>query len=506
MNIFRSNLIIALCAVILGSVFNYLFFEQIPGISFFLFMVLGFILFYSLHRYFGRSYRPLVTLTLLILFFALMVGIRSSLLLTFLNIALVFYLVLVLVREAKGQRSWLFGIKDYITTAITPIWHTVVNSLRTLGELLSLQGVIDRKQSTSMVLKGILMAIPFLVIFIALFASADLVFREFITNLVSFEAPEEFFAQMFIVAFVSLGSLGGLAYIFTNSGNTTAIEGETKVEGQNRVSVLQISVFLGAIVTLFLIFIGFQFRYFFGGDNIVQQSFTYAEYAHRGFGELIAVALLSLVIIMATERYVHRRNEAHALPFKILSMLLVAEVIVLMVSAFKRLHIYQEAYGFTNLRLYVSAFIVWLSIMFIMFAYKIWRHKRDQFFARTIFVGVIAFIAAMNVINPEAIIVKQNIKHYREVGRIDLPYLHNLSYDAVPHMLPLLNDADEKVRRGVGHSLYTTWEHLKNNEKDWQEFNVSRARTRALLNERATQLNQYKDDIDYLYGPYPPLQ
>ncbi len=40
-----------------------------------------------------------------------------------------------------------------------------------------------------------------------------------------------------------------------------------------------------------------QFTYLFGGtDNINVEGFTYSEYAVRGFFELVAVAVISLIL------------------------------------------------------------------------------------------------------------------------------------------------------------------------------------------------------------------
>lgn len=493
-NTFRNNLIIAACALVLGVVFNYFFFEHEPGINFFLYLVVGLGILFALHRYFGRSFRPLAYLSAVILFFALMVGVRASAMLVFLNIALVAYLLLVLTREAKGQRSSSYSIKDYITTAVAPVWHFLVNCFNTLGELLSLKGVIGKQRSTSQVIKGLLMALPVVILFLWLFASADLAFRQSLDNLLNLNIPEELLGQIVIIGFVTLASLGALAYVFKDEARTS-MEGAASAMPNNRMSIVQISVFLGTINVLFLIFILFQVRYLFGGEsNITQQGFTFAEYAHRGFFELIAVAIISLVLIMAAERQVDRLEEAHAIPFKILSLLLIAGVIIIMASAFKRLDIYQEAYGFTILRFYVSAFIIWLSLLFVAFGYKIFNNKADRFFARVIFIAVIVFVAVMNILNPEAIIARQNIKHFARTGKLDTMYLNQLSADAVPALLPLLDHPDQQIRQDIGYILYETKQQLLEKNKDvWQEANLARARARNLLNNRASILEPYKE-------------
>ena len=63
---------------------------------------------------------------------------------------------------------------------------------------------------------------------------------------------------------------------------------------------IEASVVLAGVVVLFAAFVLVQFRYFFGGaENIGIQGYTFAEYARRGYGELMAVAFLSLLLLLA---------------------------------------------------------------------------------------------------------------------------------------------------------------------------------------------------------------
>ena len=58
--------------------------------------------------------------------------------------------------------------------------------------------------------------------------------------------------------------------------------------------IVELGIVLGLLDVLFLAFVLVQFRYLFGGAELVQVSatLTYAEYARRGFFELVAVAAL----------------------------------------------------------------------------------------------------------------------------------------------------------------------------------------------------------------------
>jgi len=126
-----------------------------------------------------------------------------------------------------------------------------------------------------------------------------------------------------------------------------------------------------------LSFILFQLTYLFGGKaNISLQGFTYAEYARRGFFELITVAAISLLLLLGVEKYVVKKEATHFGEFKILGTALVIQVGLIMASALRRLSLYEQAYGFTVLRLYSHVFIIFLAVVFGFLLYKIHKIRR----------------------------------------------------------------------------------------------------------------------------------
>ena len=246
---------------------------------------------------------------------------------------------------------------------------------------------------------------------------------------------------------------------------------------------------------LFFVFILVQFTYLFGGEsNISAQGFTYAEYARRGFFELIAVAIISLLLLLVIEKYVIKEKTGHVLGFKILSTALVIQVMLIMVSAFTRLSLYEQAYGFTVLRFYSHAFIILLAIIFCLLLYKIHQDRQENTFALRAFSVIILFIVVMNFLNPDAFIARRNIERFEVTGKLDLSYLSQLSDDAVPVIIELLNISNEEIRKSVAHELY--W-HAQENDSlyfsKWQSFNLSQMRANKILNSEIQELEPYKD-------------
>ena len=110
---------------------------------------------------------------------------------------------------------------------------------------------------------------------------------------------------------------------------------------------------------------------------------------------------------------------------------LCALTLVVVGSALYRMHLYQEAYGFTQLRLLVDVFEGWLGLLVLAVAvaglvrWGVWLPR----FA--LVSGVVALLGVA-AINPDAWIAERNLDRYADTGRVDWHFLRNLSADAVP--------------------------------------------------------------------------
>ena len=117
---------------------------------------------------------------------------------------------------------------------------------------------------------------------------------------------------------------------------------------------------------LFAAFVALQVAYLFGGlDTLAAIALTYAEYARRGFFELVAVVVLVGALVLGLEAVVAHRSRAYVVAI----LALVALTAVVLASSFLRLRLYQDAYGWTELRFYVLAAIGFLAI-------TSWRQRR----------------------------------------------------------------------------------------------------------------------------------
>lgn len=479
-------------ALVLGALFEYFFYGKIPGISFPLYAIMILIGLFLVVSFSEKQInREVLWLLPPVLFFSFMVFIRASYLLTFLNIVATLLLLLVIAEISFGKRMKNFLMNDYIKIFFLP-FKFIPPLFQTLSNLFSLFKVNTEQKKTSQVVKGILMTIPVLAVFLLLFSSADLIFQKYVLDLIDIDVGLEAVFRTVLILVVTLIFIGAYTYSSREKKNEIASPQDGK---NNKVGHIESSILLSSVNVLFFVFILVQLTYLFGGENnISAQGFTYAEYARQGFFELIAVAVISLLLLLIIEKYILKKETDHALRFKVLSSALVVQVTLIMFSAFTRLTIYEEAYGFTILRLYSHVFIILLATVFCLLLYKIHIDKRENTFAFRVFVLIALFLAGMNLLNPDAFIARHNLERFAVTGKLDTAYIGQLSSDAIPVTINILDISNEDLRKSFAHELYWRSQDLNSPLfSKWQSLNISRVRATKILNSKIKELEPYKE-------------
>ncbi|HZG53939.1 MAG TPA: DUF4173 domain-containing protein, partial [Pyrinomonadaceae bacterium] len=167
---------------------------------------------------------------------------------------------------------------------------------------------------------------------------------------------------------------------------------------------VEVGVVLGLLNVLFGCFVAVQFRYFFGGAARVMSvtELTYAEYARRGFFELTWVAGLMLPLLLAAHALLNKDRRAAERIFRPLAGVQVALLFVIMASAVARMRLYQSEYGLTELRLYTTAFMLWLGLVFVWFAWTVLVRSNRERFACGALVAAFLTVGLLHLLNPDA--------------------------------------------------------------------------------------------------------
>jgi hypothetical protein len=334
-------------------------------------------------------------------------------------------------------------------------------------------------------IRGSLLALPLILLFGSLFVAADAMFEHLVLEVLNIDFAELFF-HLFTIAIVTWVLGGILRERFI--GGTRAWSIQTPRKGFS-LGFTEIAIVLGSVVFLSLAFVLTQFVYLFGGTAYVlgENALTVAEYARRGFFELVVVAGLTLPVLLLAEWILRKGDPAHERWFRILAGAQLVLLLIIMASAMHRLTLYQMEFGLTQQRVYASTVLLWLGVVFIWFALTVLRGKRDRF-AFGAFASGVALLLLLHLVNPDDLIVSTNVARYREGKELDARYIRTLSADAVPRLVNSLSSIPEPERGKVAARLLKIRDHLE--EDDWRTWNISRSRALSLLEEHRDRLEK----------------
>lgn len=265
--------------------------------------------------------------------------------------------------------------------------------------------------------RGAALAVALLAVFVPLLVSADAAFAQLLEGWApSLDMPVE---RTFVAAlFLALG--GGL--LFT----AVAPFRPAPVPVSRTLSRAEWALPLGALVALLGGFVALQLTILFGGDAYVQRTanLTYAEYARNGFGQLVAVAALTLAVVGAAARWARDRGSLLRVLLSALSVL----TLVMLVSALHRLQLLEDAYGFTRLRFAAHAILLWLGALFTLVLVA----RGARWLPRAMLAATVAAFLAFALADPDRRIAEWNVDRYERTGKVDATYLGGLSADAIP--------------------------------------------------------------------------
>ncbi len=296
--------------------------------------------------------------------------------------------------------------------------------------------------------RGLFLAIPLVTIFAVLFASADPIFGRGVEELLGIR--------------IDLGDLPGrvlfvIAVTWLTAGLlSVAAEGVPPLEraslgaaawtppiaADRALGTAEAVVVLVGVVSVVGLFVGLQMAYLFGGlDTMAAAGLTYSDYARRGYFELVAAAGLAGGVLVGLEYLVAHRSRVYVA----LGIGLVILTVLVLASAALRLQLYQDAYGWTELRLYVAVSIAAMAVTLAALAAFL-ATDRTRWLGHVMAVTGLVALLALNGLAPAAFVAQRNVDRVIDptlvppdgwVG-LDTDYLWSLPDDAVPILVEAL--------------------------------------------------------------------
>jgi hypothetical protein len=364
------------------------------------------------------------------------------------------------------------GAVETLAAPARAAWHAALGTFRVASATRPLvQQTLAATRATSIGV-GLLLALPVVLVFGGLFASADPVFGAAVSSLISVNL-EQIASHVFLTGFFAWAIAG---YLWAVASPPRPQKIPLAQPGLSHLAVLTA---LGAVALVFTAFVATQAGSLFGGEAFIQEQtgLTYAEYARGGFFQMIAASALSLPLVYAapfvTGPAANGRESASLTSLLTLQLGLTGLVLA---SALWRMGLYVHAYGLTEDRVYGTAVMLWIGATIAVFARTVLRGRP----ARAAFgsvVSAVVLLAALNLMNPQAFIARYNLDHPGPRGP-DVAHLAKLGGDAVPLLVSRLDDLGPQARCTLTTELVRRHAASRG---DWRDWNLARARARRAV-------------------------
>ena len=483
----REIRLFAILALVAGIIFDYLFFEKAIGVSYPLFVAVFYCVFWvASHKRVSFQIDFGWFLFIPILLLSAAFAIHSNPVLLARNSVLIPPLLLLQTTLLVYGYEWssMRCVSRFMDRLIRQVFGTAPEVFL---EPISLAKAVDRmapekRKTLKNIFIGLIISAPVLVVVIALLAEADTVFQNLIANALKaleFIGSIPLAEHVGVIGIITVLLFGYLAVVLKAEVEGVSVPVERGTGGSDATIVVTVLVMVNAV---YILFCAIQFTYLFGGEEVIRSipDYTYAEYARRGFSELIVVTVINLSILLIGLRFT-KNGEKLGRVVHVLRGLLVFCTVIILYSAHLRLKLYEEAYGYTYARIFAHTFIGFLFTLFMLTLYKLWR--RELPLLKAFAVAALLAYTTLNYVNIDAIIAQRNIDRYFRTGKIDLDYLQELSYDAIPELTRLSADSYGDMAAKAEAVLLRDKQAELNSESPWQSYNFSKAKAKRILSE-----------------------
>ena len=322
------------------------------------------------------------------------------------------------------------------------------------------------KKGLGPVLIGVGIGAPLALIFLIIYYIADDIFKRFVNNIIDRLGISIGHVLLdILLGFAICLLLGGWLFAFKRLKGKSGMKAEEmqKLDG----TIVGTVFVLVAIVQLLFVFV--QIRYLFADAGNMPDGLDYAEYARKGFFELTATIVISVIIIMLAIAFMRRDNKGKIaiLPRVALSICILANYIIV-ASSVKRFMIYIDGYNLSVKRVACLWLISIMAIIFLVCLIKLWWPKFKSL--RYIAVVTVVMVAGFGFMNVDNLVANYNVSQYINSGfesKIDMVYLSELGPGAAPALARLVDEKTPKsdiARSSLNqiryHNLNTSWRDI----------------------------------------------
>jgi hypothetical protein len=479
-------------SVAFGLVATLLIYRQAPGAGIALTAMLGLALLLALGSAVGaRLPAANAWLPVALLVFAAMVAVRANLVLLLVNCLAIVGLGSVLLASYRGPPVHRLALGDLVWAQVLTWLNLAFRPFAVVVAAAHATEWTRASRAAFPVARGLLLAVPLLCVFTALFVSADRVFAGYVGEVFAQLSLADLIRQLFFVAAFGWLAMAALDLAVGPAERDPLRAVLSKLGSpaitRPRLGFTEAVVAIVLVDLLFVAFVVVQLQYLFlGPESLALRGgvISHAEYAREGFFQLLVAAFLTLASIWTLERLTRRDRPTQHFVFNALATVMVACAVVMLASSFRRLYLYELEFGFTQDRLFPHAVTIWLGAVFVFFLIALWT-GRERMFSAGLLGACVAFVVGLNAINPDAFTVARNIERLTVYGKpLDVAYLGRTSTDAIPTLVALLDRLPPAEQEQLTTILRRKQAALAREEFDWRSANLSVIQARQALDAR----------------------
>lgn len=321
------------------------------------------------------------------------------------------------------------------------IFYSAVSTIRNIAlSIKSLfSGHTGNKKVLGKAVVGLICAVPVLLVIVPLLISSDIAFKGMMSNIFS-NTSTSFLKIVFALILCPFV----ISYGFSlKSGRVLKIK-KGKFSGIENTYLIS---FLSAISVCYLLYLFSQLAYFFSAFKgfLPNGEITYAQYARKGFFEMCVIAVINLVIVFFALLLAKKKKGKVCHSIKAIATFISLFTLIIIATAISKMVLYINAYGMTILRLTTSAFMVFLSIVFISLIFKIYYKKIN--IVKTALVAAGCIIMTLGTINVNSVCAHYNYESYinGRLNTIDISAIYELGDEGIPYIIKLTEHEDIAV-------------------------------------------------------------
>lgn len=303
-----------------------------------------------------------------------------------------------------------------------------------------------RSKRTRAILIGLACAVPALLILIPLLVSSDAAFAGLVGKLDWDSVGKALFALV----------PGSFAALVLFSLLLTAAPSKEPARNVKRKGLEPAAViaFLAAVSAAYVLYLVSQFAYFTDAfRGLLPKDFTVAEYARRGFFEMCAIVAINLLLIVLSVGLCRKSEGKLPGAVKGLALFLCLFSLVLVATALSKMVLYMRSFGLTRLRVLTSAFMIFLAVVVVAEALRLFVKKVPT--AQLAVTLGAAILICLSLLNVDGLVARYNVEAWRSgsLDSLDMKTICELGDGAVPTLAELAGEKDETISAAAAEEL-----------------------------------------------------